>query len=329
MKKIYTVVVLYLLVSLFEIISEHKYVYNQLLKYDASGYYLYLPAAVIYKDLKHLEFYPHIDSLYHPSDIGVWYGVHDQPQIQQKTIKYAGGVAISELPFFLIADAYCILSKQYPRDGYSMPYQFSVAMSNLIQVLLGLLLLGKLLLNFFDPDTSAITLLLIAFGTNLYCNTSEDMGMSHAFTFVLFSFIIYCTYRFYTRNDNKYPLLLGLLLGWVLITRPVDFIIIILPLLWPFPAAALSPGINRFTFWATRYKQLLLCAISAVLVASIQLFYWHYTTGYFLHYSYQGEGFDFFHPKILDGLFSYRKGWFVYIHCAICFPGFYPFIQTL
>ena len=55
-------------------------------------------------------------------------------------------------------------------------------------------------------------------------------------------------------------------------------------------------------------------------VGSIQLIYWKYITGNWLHYSYvsSGEGsesgiaFNFWQPHLMEVLFSFRKGWFVY-----------------
>ena len=49
----------------------------------------------------------------------------------------------------------------------------------------------------------------------------------------------------------------------------------------------------------------------------IQLGYWKYITGEWIHYSYEEEGFNFLKPEIWNGLLSYRKGWFVYTPLAI------------
>jgi hypothetical protein len=315
MKKIYTVLVLFLIVSLSEVVIGERCINGNVFKYDASGYYLYLPATIIHNDLAHLKFYEHIDSVYHPSDKGRWYAISEHPVTKRKFDKYAIGISIGELPFFLIAHAYCMSSHQYPADGYSIPYQTSAALSTIAWVLIGLLVLGKFLMRFFDENTTSITLLLIAFGTNLYCSTSVDMGMSHALVFALYSGILFCTERLYAHPNSKYAILLGLLFGWIIISRPVDIAIAILPILWPI-AKSEENSSSRLMFFRKNYKQLSLCLLSCMLVTCIQLFYWKYTTGHFLYYSYEGEGFDFKHSKIIDGLFSYRKGWFLYTPIA-------------
>ena len=57
----------------------------------------------------------------------------------------------------------------------------------------------------------------------------------------------------------------------------------------------------------------------AFLVISPQLVYWKYSTGSWVYYSYGEEGFYFNHPHIIDGLFSYRKGWFIYTPLMLFF----------
>ncbi len=65
------------------------------------------------------------------------------------------------------------------------------------------------------------------------------------------------------------------------------------------------------------FKQALLALLVFFTVAFVQFAYWRYVTGHWLVYSYKDEGFDFLHPKILNGLFSYRKGWFIYTPMSV------------
>ena len=44
----------------------------------------------------------------------------------------------------------------------------------------------------------------------------------------------------------------------------------------------------------------------------LQLSYWKYSTGDWIYDAYGEERFYFLKPQIMDGLFSYRKGWLVY-----------------
>ena len=53
-----------------------------------------------------------------------------------------------------------------------------------------------------------------------------------------------------------------------------------------------------------------------MLVGFIQFAYWKYASGKFIINPYgsgnPGEGLELFHPHILEVLFSFRKGWFIY-----------------
>jgi hypothetical protein len=60
----------------------------------------------------------------------------------------------------------------------------------------------------------------------------------------------------------------------------------------------------------------ILHACAAIVAATLpiipQLLYWHYITGSFFSYSYGEESFFWADPQIINGLFSWRKGWFIY-----------------
>lgn len=179
--------------------------------------------------------------------------------------------------------------------------------------------------KYFNDSVVAITLGCIAFGTNLYAYTAFDIGMGHPYSFFLFSSTLCLTDKWYSsaRTTSIYlNILIGIVLGLVFIVRPINIIIVIIPLLWHVDSMALLK--ERVALLLSQYKKVLTIALSFLLVAFIQFAYWKYITGHWFYYSYQGEGFDFLHPHIFKGLFSYRKGWFVYTPMAVLgFIGFY------
>ena len=59
-------------------------------------------------------------------------------------------------------------------------------------------------------------------------------------------------------------------------------------------------------------KHLILGLLGFFGMISIQLIIYKISTGNFLVYSYQNQGFDFLSPHFIDILFSYRKGLFLY-----------------
>ncbi len=53
-------------------------------------------------------------------------------------------------------------------------------------------------------------------------------------------------------------------------------------------------------------------AITTGLIGSLQLVYWKYYSGHWFVYSYEDQGFSFLRPHLINGLFSFKKGWLVY-----------------
>ncbi|GAA4470264.1 hypothetical protein GCM10023093_31220 [Nemorincola caseinilytica] len=309
------VIALFFATSVF-VINNRQNWDNDLYSYDPFGYYLYLPATIIYKDVGELKFYPQIYERYH---FRGWeskepYGTHLMPN-GRRVNKYPAGVAIAQLPLFLVAHTFCLATHMYPADGFSPPYRLAGVYTYPLLAVLGLLLLRRLLRRYHTDGVVAFTLLCLSFGTNLYHYIAFEQGMSHPVSFVLFAAILYHTDSWYRTGERKHLLLTGLLLGWVIITRPVNIVVAILPLLWG--VASMSDLRDRWALFVRNSKNILAAAGLCLAVCMIQMAYWKYTTGHWITYSYKGEHFDLAHPRIWDGLFSFRKGWFVYTPMAL------------
>src|SRR5690606_17014261 len=65
-------------------------------------------------------------------------------------------------------------------------------------------------------------------------------------------------------------------------------------------------------FALNSYKHLILSCVIFGIIVSIQLVIYKISTGRFIVYSYQEEGFNFLDPHFFDILFSYKKGLFLY-----------------
>ena len=76
------------------------------------------------------------------------------------------------------------------QDGFSWPYQASVAAAGLLYGVLGLTLLGSFLRRWFDRAVAIATLLVLTFGTNLFHYMTYDAGYSHAFSFAVVAFVL-------------------------------------------------------------------------------------------------------------------------------------------
>ena len=288
--------------------------------YDSFGYYVYLPAAFIYHDLGDLGFFPEINKKYNAFADSGKFTFGDCPG-GKKNDKYAIGTALFELPLFLVAHMYCTLGGDVA-DGFTAPYQLAGIFSCIIWAVIGLFVLRKFLLGYFNDSVVAVTLLCIAIGTNLFYYTTLNQGLSHPFSFFLFASILFYTNAWYKGFNTKYLICLSLLLALALVTRPVNFVIVLIPLFW---GVHNPPSLRERidTLWIYRSK-IVLAILICLPIVFLQLAYWRYTSGHWIYFSYKGEGFNFLHPKIFRGLFSYRKGWFVYT--PIAFLGVIGFI---
>ncbi len=287
----------------------------QVLRWDMAGYHHYLPATLIYNDIRDLSYLgEHIPVAARTQDEVEWFGI-----IPSATghvyIKYSCGVALMDLPGFLIAHAWTLwIDKNHPPDGYSEPYQHAVEISSFLYAFFGLLLLRKFLLRYVGDLHAAIAIVAIGTGTNLFFYSTLNAGMSHAYLFFLVAAVIELTARWHERPAMKKAILLGLALGMILVTRPIDILIILVPILWGIRSITSAKAkLHQLIVHKHHVLVLLLCMIPPLIP---QMLYWKATTGSYIFYSYTGEGFDLQLRNIWNGLFSYRKGWFIYTPLA-------------
>jgi hypothetical protein len=292
-----------------------------ILSWDVFGYYLYLPSYFIYHDIG-IHDYTWLQKIldtYHPT-IG-FYQAYQGP-VGDYVMKYPMGIAILYAPFFFIGHMFANILGYQP-DGFSLPYQVSIAMGGLVYTITGMWLFRKILLKFFSDGIAAFTMVLIVLGTNYFELTAFDGSMPHNYMFVLFAAVLWFTIRWHEEQKSRYAILLGLFIGLTIITRPTDGLCMLIPILW---------GIYNKESFLAKWKlirenllQVLYCIIALVAVVFIQLTYWKIHTGMFFYYSYEpNEKLRFIAPYIRHILFTYKKGWLIYTPIMI-FPiiGFY------
>lgn len=313
---------IYICITSFLIIQSENNWKNKVYVADAAGYHLYLPASIIYHDIEKLSFYSHIDTSYPALSGADEFGIFNMSN-GRKVNKYTMGVALGELPFFLIAHLLNTTLLDYTPDGYSMPYQYASKFSMMFWAGLGIVLMISVVERLFNKVTALITGICIAFGTNLYHSATYDMLMSHSFSFFLTALLLYSTFRLYSQHKVRYIYLIGIILGLITITRVSNIIFILLPLLWGvYNYQTLS---NRMSFFRQHIYKVLAATLLFILTITPQFLYWKTTTGSYLFFSYQNEGFIWSDPEIIKGLFGFRKGWFIYTPIAfLACIGFIP-----
>ena len=127
-----------------------------LTSWDGLGYYMYLPSGFIYNDFSKLEWLPEMHKKYNLYE-GDLYQAH-KAENGNYVNKYLGGVAILQAPLFGIAHIIA-LNSDYPADGFSPPYQYTLAYGALIYCILALFLLRTILLRYYDDLAVSISLL--------------------------------------------------------------------------------------------------------------------------------------------------------------------------
>lgn len=301
------------LLSLIAIFDGARWRSYGVLTWDVAGYYYYLASPFISHDVGDGSFVSYTRDQYRPDMHNGSYGLVPAPN-GKKVVKYTMGMALFYAPGFWIADTWVRLHGKVA-DGFAAPYQEGVALSCLTYAMLGLLLLRGILKRYFSDGIVAWTLLAIGIGTNLFCYSTYDAGMAHGTLFFLNTCLLLCTIRWHATYAPRWAFLLGIVLGLMVLVRPSELLMALVPLLWGVSNGAAAR--QRVRVMLQHSSQLLWAAAVFAAVISLQLLFWHTVGGAWFIDTYVGEKFDFVHPHILDGLFSSRKGWFVYTPMAV------------
>ncbi len=276
---------------------------------DSLGYYMYLPATVIYHNLDSIDHLPK-DKGINDGVLGYASQIKDQPTPTGKPLdQYTYGIALMEAPFFFIAHIY-EKATGAAANGYSLAYDHLIKFSAFLYALLGLILLYKILRLYFNDTIALCGVTFIFLGTNLFWFSLYQAGMSHVPLFFLYSLLMYMTIRVHEQPKLSLFVVTGIVCGLITLVRPTDILCVFIPLLY-----------NVYDKNSLRQKMLFLkenmrgigsCIVAAALPFIPQLLYWKAITGHYFYYSYGTQGFNWAHPKIIEGLFYFSNGWLPY-----------------
>lgn len=310
--------------SLFFYPSWQKENVHSTFAWDVSGYYWYLPSVFVYHDLKGQHFG---ESVIRQYGFTPTFSQAFKTQSGGYVLNYSSGMALMYSPFFAMAH---VLAKPlgYPADGFSKPYQAAISFGSLAVCLLGLWYFRKLLRFYFSDTVTAITIFLLAIGTNYLNYAAIDGALTHNWLFTLYVFLLLATRAFYQTFKTKYAVAIGGLCGLLILARPSEIVSVLIPLLWGMETISLSAIKARFRFYAHYLRQLLIAIVCLIAVGSIQLFYWKHVSGHWLVYSYGEQGFSWLRPHFYNYTVSYRSGWLVYTPLIVLsFIGIIPFLK--
>ena len=306
------VVIVLAIVYLVQIIVPNKFNKpERVIAYDVISYYSYLPALFIEKDIK-LSFWKNED----PYKKRYWPITTSEGDYMIKT---TCGLSIMYSPFFAVAH---ILAEPlgYEPNGFTFPYTFALLFSGVFFVILGMIILRKFLLRHFSDMVTLMAIAIIGLCTPLYWYATLESAMSHSYSFFLFSAFLYLTDLWYTDQKWKYVFAIGLILGMISLVRPSNLLVVLVFLLYGI--TSFKQVRERILMFLHDYKKYLVMAILVLVVWIPQFIYWKVATGHFVYYSYTDEGFYWLDPKIIECLFGFRKGLFLYSPILLCIlPG--------
>jgi hypothetical protein len=311
--------ILFLYLMIFLGFKAPEKAWDRVINSDGKGYYAYLPAIFIYHDLQ-FRFVEQYESQYYPANRSVFKEFRNDAGAK-KVNKYFPGMAIIWLPFFLFGHLLAWLEK-LPMDGYSLSYQYSIALSALLFLWLGARWLYKLLKQFGSNErTAAFITLVITLGTNLIFFAVVEPSMTHVYSFALITGFAFYTFRMFHDYQPKWFVKSLLLLTLIFLIRPTNLMVL---LLIPFIAGNREILVRGFRNVLAHKAALVRGLIQALILLAVPLVLWYLQTGKPIVYTYGGEKLNFLQPHMLKILLSFNRGWFVYT--PIAFVSMFGFV---
>ncbi len=310
-----------ILLILFFLIVSNNYLAKRdnLIEADGRGYYEFLPATFIYKDL-HFKYLDTLDTEFYDDEM-IARDFYLRLENGHRFDKYFIGTAILQAPFFAVGHFWASNSSHYVADGFSTPYQTSIYFAALFYTFLGLVFI-RLLLKSYQVNRTWI--LVAQFGI-LFCTSMLDyMHWDAAYSHV-YSFFLVAGFLFFTRNyfleDKSSSLFWAIIfLGMIFLVRPVNGLILIFIPILSENFSCLFLAIKNL--YLKHLKTTIFAVVILILILQMQCLVWYFQTGKWIHYAYGEETFNWTEPHFFDFLFSYRKGfflwapWFIFVFIA-------------
>jgi len=265
---------------------------------DRAGYHVYLPALFIYQ----------FSANQFPDSIEEFTGHGYKLDNDKVQTKYTYGVALLQAPFFLGAHILTQLRNQTP-DGYSIYYRNAVDIAAIFYLIFGMLLLYLSIINFSSSRKWVVLLALTSLflGSNVYYYAIMEGGMSHIYSFFLFSVLIFINAKWPKDKSHLWVWVAeSLIVSLIVLIRPINLVFATLPIFWNTNTFA---ELRQHIFYQLRPKRLLVWLICITLVALPQLMYWKYAYGSFIKDTYTNEGFvNLTKPYVFGVLFAPANG---------------------
>lgn len=290
--------------------------------YDNFGTYNYLPGLIIYNDLgwKNFETLEKINEKYYCTS--TWYQFH-KAETGYWINRFTMGMSMLFSPFFLIGHTIA-LNTDYPADGFSRPYQLALFWGGFVYFLIGLFFMARVLSRLFTPLVAATTLIAVYLGSNLLFFAAFGNDSPHVYLFSLYAVLIWYTIKWHDTPLKKYAAIIGIVLGVMIIARPIELFAVLIPLFWN--VWNKESLIQKIELVKQHFSHFLILALMMFLIGLPQIIYWKIYTGsfFFSPMTDPAFGFDFLTPYFGWALFGFRKGLFIYAPIIIfAYTGLY------
>lgn len=271
---------------------------------DAAGYYIYLPGLFHY-GFKASNVDPEL-----AKRTGEGFIIH---HARDRIItKYTYGVALFELPFYLVAEG---VGGWGEEDQFSALHHQCVEFSGVFYWTLALVLLGLALHRLFPAPNwvPVVALLGISFGSNVFYYAFRQPGFSHIYSFFAVSMALFgLIHGVLAGRGGWRTWLFHLACALIILIRPTDAVIVAGLYLWVLLNR--HHALIRPAFWASQI-------ITALVLWGPQLIYWRYAYGVWTADSYIYERFDhWLDPQIFKFLFAPKNGWLPYSPVLLLLP---------
>lgn len=299
------------------------------IKSDGFGNYIYLPNLVIDGSLDQapaLARYLDVSPEQLPAELN---GVYERTETGSYLSKYPFGVALLQMPFFLLAHLLALLlpGQAFAETGFSFVYQLASQVSALVFYTLAIVATYKLLVKRFSWQVTLFTLSLLFLGSNVIHYATYDSSFSHMYSWALISWLLVVVDRRKFHESWRDWLVIALLVGLIALVRNTNLVVALIP-----GVVLLREAIQRWKsnpastkiIWLNFLKRALAAIIVSGLVLLPLLLYWRITAGSFLINSYDQEGFDFLRPEFSSVMFSVYNGLFFWHPLLLLsIPGFF------
>ena len=279
---------------------------------DGNGYYMYLPAWFVYKD-PGIHFLDQLTA--DPSGFENTFYLMETGQVVDK---YTMGVALLELPFFLVAHLLTCIFLPGRVDGYSAIYQLGMMASTCFYYFIGCLCTYKAGQKYASKKSLFWSVVLVTLGSGLLHYISRDGSYSHVYSFACIALFILLIQKFEEKPSMKLQLLGGLIFGMLTLIRVTNVVMVMIYVCF---------NVDSFrNFWSRllnilKPKNWIGIAAGFILVWLPQLIYWKWAAGSFIVNSYNlpgnifDERFYWTEPKILNVLFYINRG--IFFWCPV------------